>query len=54
MTPNATEKNSIKIDKELLDKVKFLAQKNGQTITGYIYFKLSKIVEKEWNKFPKQ
>lgn len=42
---------SIRIDKELMDKIRIIAKNNGQTLTGYINVHLSKTVERQWQKF---
>lgn len=40
----------IRIDKELLDKIRYIAKQKGQTISGYVNFNIKKIVERDWNK----
>ena len=45
---NATE--SIRIDKDLLDKIKVIAKSKGQTISGYINVNLYKVVDRQWHK----
>lgn len=50
MQKEATTNNAFRINKDILEKVKYIAKSNGQTISGYINVKLSKIVEKEWEK----
>ncbi len=42
--------DSIRIDKELLAKVKVIAKQKGQTIQGYVYSNLFRKVEKDWEK----
>lgn len=42
--------DSIRIDKDLLDKIRFIAKSKGQTISGYINLNLSKIVDRQWVK----
>jgi antitoxin component of RelBE/YafQ-DinJ toxin-antitoxin module len=49
-----TSTNVVRIDKDILDKIKSIAKNNGQTISGYINISLSKAVEREWAKFTKQ
>jgi hypothetical protein len=39
---------SVKIDKELLAKIKVIAKSKGQTISGYINLNLQKPVDKHW------
>jgi hypothetical protein len=39
---------SVKIDRELLNKIKIIAKAKGQTISGYININLQKPVEKHW------
>jgi len=39
---------SVKIDKELLAKIKIIAKSKGQTISGYINLNLQKPVDKHW------
>ena len=45
--------DAVRIDKEILNKVRQIAKKNGQTISGYLNTRLSKVVEKDWAKFDK-
>lgn len=47
MTQNTTE--SVKINKELLDKIKVIAKSRGQTISGYININLQKPVDRHWH-----
>jgi predicted transcriptional regulator len=47
-TTNTTE--SIRIDKDLLDKIKIIAKSKGQTISGYINVNLYKIVDRQFTK----
>jgi len=42
--------DSIRIDKELLDRIRHIAKTRGQTISGYINLNLSKIVHRHWIK----
>ena len=51
MTQINTSSNTVRIDKDILEKIKFIAKSKGQTISGYINISLSKAVEKEWAKF---
>jgi len=44
---------SVRINKELLEKIKYISKSKGQTITGYINFNISKQVDKDWVKFSK-
>ena len=46
MTQTTTE--SVKIDKELLSKIKIIAKAKGQTISGYININLQKPVDRHW------
>jgi hypothetical protein len=39
---------SVKIDKELLYKIKIIAKSKGQTISGYININLQKPVDRHW------
>ena len=48
MIHNTTE--SIRIDKELLKKIKLISKLKGQTISGYINVNLHKVVERQWLK----
>jgi len=48
MTQPTTE--SIRIDKELLNKIKLISKLKGQTISGYINVNLHNIVERQWLK----
>jgi hypothetical protein len=41
----------VRIDKDLLDKIRYVSKQKGQTIMGYINTNLSKQVDKDWNKF---
>ena len=47
-----TQSNTVRIDADVLAKVREVAKANGQTIMGYINLKLGKIVEKDWKKLP--
>lgn len=46
--------DSIRIDKDLLDKIRQLAKSRGQTISGFINVNLSRTVERAWHKFESQ
>lgn len=48
--PN-TSSESVRIDKDLLEKIRLISKSRGQTITGFINVSLAKIVERHWNKF---
>lgn len=49
MTQNTTE--SVRLQKDLLEKIRQISKKNGQTISGYVNHRLTKIVERDWLKF---
>lgn len=53
MTPLNTPSNTVKIDQDLLEKIRYIAKSKGQTITGYIRLCLEKQVTKDWVKFMK-
>jgi predicted DNA-binding protein len=53
MTPINTSSNTVKIDAELLEKIRYIAKSKGQTITGYIRLCLEKQVAKDWMRFNK-
>lgn len=42
--------NSVRIDKDILDKIRVISASRGQTISGFINVNLSKIVERQWQK----
>jgi post-segregation antitoxin (ccd killing protein) len=42
--------NSVRIDKDILDKIRVISADRGQTISGYINTNLAKIVERQWQK----
>jgi len=48
MTQSTT--NSVRIDKDLLDKIRTISASKGQTISGFININLAKIVERQWQK----
>jgi antitoxin component of RelBE/YafQ-DinJ toxin-antitoxin module len=41
---------SIRIDKDLMDKIRYIAKSKGMTLSGYININLSKIVNRQWLK----
>ena len=41
----------VRIDKELLEKIRYVSKQKGQTIMGYINTNLVKQVDRDWNKF---
>lgn len=43
--------DSVRISKDILDKIKIISKQKGQTISGYINVNLLKQVDKDWNKF---
>jgi hypothetical protein len=45
-----TTTDSVRIDKEILDKIRYIAKSKGQTISGYINISLGKQVERDWIK----
>ena len=51
MKQNTTE--SIRIEKDILDNVKLITSKTGQTTKGYISIVLQKQIEKDLNKYLK-
>lgn len=42
---------SIRIDKDLLEKIRHISKAKGQTISGYINSNLNKQVDRDWAKF---
>lgn len=48
-TTNVTD--SVRISKDILEKIKVISKSKGQTISGYINVNLSKQVDKDWFKF---
>ena len=46
-----TTTDSIRIDKDLLEKIRQISKSRGQTISGFINVNLSKIVDRAWHKF---
>ena len=51
MQQNTTD--SVRIDKELLEKIRIISKNRGQTISGFINVTLAKTVERHWQKFDK-
>lgn len=45
---------TVKISKELLEKIKEIAKFNGQTLVGYINTNLTKSVDRDWQKYKKK
>lgn len=43
--------NTVRIDKDILDKIRYIAKTKGQTILGYINVNLKKQVDRDWAKF---
>ena len=41
----------LRIEKTLLDKIRYISKQKGQTIMGYVNTNLIKQVNKDWNKF---
>ena len=41
----------VRIDKDLLDKIRYVSKLKGQTITGYVNVNIKKQVERDWSKF---
>jgi antitoxin component of RelBE/YafQ-DinJ toxin-antitoxin module len=55
MKQETTEANraiteSIRIDKDLMEKIRYIAKSKGMTLSGYININLSKIVNRQWLK----
>jgi predicted DNA-binding protein len=50
MTQTSTT-DSVRLSKEMLDKIRYIAKSKGQTISGYINISLSKQVDRDWSKF---
>jgi predicted DNA-binding protein len=50
MTHTSTT-DSVRLSKEILDKIRYIAKSKGQTISGYINLSLGKQVERDWVKF---
>jgi predicted transcriptional regulator len=45
-----TTTDSVRIDRELLDKIRIIAKTKGQTISGFINVNLNKVVDRQWQK----
>jgi predicted DNA-binding protein len=43
--------DSVRLSKEMLDKIRYIAKSKGQTISGYINISLGKQVDRDWVKF---
>ena len=41
----------IRIDKDLLDKIRYISKQKGQTISGYLNVNIKKQIDKDWSKF---
>ena len=41
----------VRIDKDLLDKIRYISKQKGQTLSGYINVNIKKQIDKDWNKF---
>jgi hypothetical protein len=50
METQSNTANTVRIDSEILIRIREIAKANGQTIAGYINVKLGKIVDKDWKK----
>ena len=46
-----TTTDSVRLSKEILDKIRYIAKSKGQTISGYINLNLGKQVDRDWTKF---
>lgn len=46
-----TTSESVRIDKDLVEKIRLISKSRGQTITGFININLAKIVDRHWHKF---
>lgn len=46
-----TTTDSVRLSKEILDKIRYIAKSKGQTISGYINISLGKQVDRDWLKF---
>lgn len=51
MLKETNESETVRISKEVLEKIRYVSRKKGQTISGYISTNLSKQIEKDWKKF---
>ena len=45
------ETETVRINKEILDKIRYVSRQKGQTNAGYISTNLSKQIDKDWKKF---
>lgn len=50
MEAQSNTANTVRIDQDMLGRIREISKANGQTIVGYINLKLGKIVEKDWKK----
>ena len=41
---------SVRIEKDILEKIRSISKSKGQTISGYINRTLAKTVERQWSK----
>ena len=46
--------NSVRIDTDLLEKIRKISKKNGQTIIGYISVALYQKVNRDWERINKK
>jgi hypothetical protein len=51
MEQTTNETDTVRISKDILDKIRYVSKQKGQTISGYISVNLSKQIEKDWKKF---
>jgi len=51
MEQASNETNTVRINKDILEKIRYVSKKKGQTIAGYISTNLSKQIEKDWKRF---
>jgi len=51
MEQTTNETNTVRINKDILEKIRYVSKKKGQTIAGYISTNLSKQIEKDWKRF---
>lgn len=51
MEQTSNETNTVRINKDILEKIRYVSKKKGQTIAGYISTNLSKQIEKDWKRF---
>jgi len=50
MLKETIETDTVRISKDILDKIRYVSKQKGQTISGYISVNLSKQIEKDWKK----